>query len=99
MVLVIALIDLVLDTFHFYLDAIPDPLHRFVEFNLRYCLFRNSLLALEVHSPNPGTIGLSAESLQLTLQKSAARMRRGEGNDPVAHRPLEVVPSHAATSL
>ena len=48
-VFVVALIDLLVDTFHFYIQSIHDPLHAFIEFNLRYCLFRNVILSLEVN--------------------------------------------------
>ena len=49
-VMIVALIDLLVDTTHFYIQSIHDPLHAFIEFNLRYCLFRNVILSLEVIS-------------------------------------------------
>jgi len=47
-VLVLALVDLLINCFHTYLLSIHDPLHVFAEFNLRYCIFRNVILSLEV---------------------------------------------------
>ena len=47
-VLLVALLDLFVDSFSFYIQAIDDPLYSFTEFNLRFCIFRNSLLSLEV---------------------------------------------------
>jgi hypothetical protein len=47
-VIVLALLDLLIDCFHTYLQSIQDPLQAFAEFNLRYCIFRNVVLSLEV---------------------------------------------------
>ena len=45
-VLIVALVDLLIDTSRFYIEGIKDPLHCFVEFDLRYCMLRNSILSL-----------------------------------------------------
>lgn len=47
-VLLIAYLDLLIDSFQFYIESIGDPLHCFVEFTMRYCMLRNTILALEV---------------------------------------------------
>lgn len=43
-----ALLDLFVDSFNLYIQSIDDPFYRFVEFNMRFCVFRNMLLSLEV---------------------------------------------------
>lgn len=45
---IIALLDLLVDTISFYIESIQDPLYSFIEFNMRYCIFRNIILSLEV---------------------------------------------------
>lgn len=47
-VIIIALVDLIADTYSFYVASIQDNLHSFVEFNMRYTIFRNIILSLEV---------------------------------------------------
>lgn len=44
--LLVALVDLLVDSTRFFIEAIKDPLHCFVEFNVRYCMLRNAILAL-----------------------------------------------------
>ena len=48
-VLMVAVLDLVVDSFSFYVQTITDPLHSFIEFTMRFCIFRNVILSLEVH--------------------------------------------------
>lgn len=47
MVIVVALLDLFVDSFSFYIQSIQDPLYSFIEFNMRFCIFRNIVLSLE----------------------------------------------------
>jgi len=43
-----ALTDIMLEAIHEYVRLIADPLHRLVELTLRYNIYRNYVLAVEV---------------------------------------------------
>lgn len=47
-VIIVAMLDLLVDSYSFYIQTIQDPMHAFIEFTMRYSIFRNVILSLEV---------------------------------------------------